>query len=734
MLEKVVVVLFFLVFSVSVDAQTISVEKGDSINLENTSAESDSALENPSGIFASVADMPLLELHNIKIPDAWKSEPAVVLSRSVEYKYHVDERIVLTFDKRVLERILLADQSAVEKYSEILFLEDEKVDVRVVKPNGTIVTNAYTHVVEKRVQSGMIDDFGFEKLISTSYNKMAVPNLQKGDVIEIIKLVRLESYWNKRLTEDIHSQYVRLQGQYPTIEQRFEIEIDDNFTLVSRAKNGASDFQTVDDGVFVLNAKPLDRYKGKSFSSYYHEAPFVKFAVFQCGSDYSKRFLGACADETTKVEHSPDDVRNAAWNRIYYSERLHLASTIVSYVTEHARLASDKDRAALAYYFFKHIALVNMQAHSIASDGFKLSNENFIETLAVAFDELNVPYEMVVLTNREFTTMSEMIMEGEMHLMLRSGKGDDVTYFYYFGALSDLQQVPAVFEGQEAYVFRCKTSKLDENQTIRQVTIPYSTYNDNISLVEHEVSLNLTDLEVTVQAKSTAAGHFKLYEAKRLLSREEIARVDCKIYKTVLQASGAELSRTSRPSVERWRRSSSWDIDEWDEKRKEDGRSALENGFNVYDYDIELLNLGWNNDSAFKYYETYATDGFLRRGGENFVLEVGKMIGNQIEVANDEYQRDVNVLVDFAKTYRNEIRVEIPEGYEAKNLQAFHYNVDNVAGSFVSSAKLEGNVVVISTEKVYKQSRLDATSWTYMTEFLDAAYHFTKQKLLLRKL
>jgi hypothetical protein len=86
------------------------------------------------------------------------------------------------------------------------------------------------------------------------------------------------------------------------------------------------------------------------------------------------------------------------------------------------------------------------------------------------------------------------------------------------------------------------------------------------------------------------------------------------------------------------------------------------------------------------------------------------------------------------RSYHNEVTVEIPEGYIVDGLEKLMYNVDNETGGFTSSAQVaEDGTLKIKTKKWYAHQYEKAEDWPKMLEFLEAAYHFTQTKILLKK-
>ena len=80
-----------------------------------------------------------------------------------------------------------------------------------------------------------------------------------------------------------------------------------------------------------------------------------------------------------------------------------------------------------------------------------------------------------------------------------------------------------------------------------------------------------------------------------------------------------------------------------------------------------------------------------------------------------------------------DIRISIPDEFEVKGLENFEFDTTSDQGAFVSTAKLDGNVFVLETQKSYDSHYGEKETWPDIVKFLNAANTFTEQKLLLKK-
>ena len=124
----------------------------------------------------------------------------------------------------------------------------------------------------------------------------------------------------------------------------------------------------------------------------------------------------------------------------------------------------------------------------------------------------------------------------------------------------------------------------------------------------------------------------------------------------------------------------------------------------------------------------------ISKAGRNYIFEMGKLIGDQIKLDQNELAtRQTNIWIPFARTIDNNIVLNIPAGYTVDGLEDLNIKVDNESGAFISTAKLEGNKLLITTQKLYKKNFDKKELWPNYIAFLEPAYKFSQSKIVLKK-
>lgn len=173
------------------------------------------------------------------------------------------------------------------------------------------------------------------------------------------------------------------------------------------------------------------------------------------------------------------------------------------------------------------------------------------------------------------------------------------------------------------------------------------------------------------------------------------------------------------------------------DKQKETFEKSTEEEyeFDVDDYKFEIKSTGrYGKKSALEMEETFTVkNNLIKKAGDKYLIEIGKMLTSQIEIDQKEKDRKNNIYMVYPRSFENEIILEIPAGYSVSGLEKLNKKVENETGGFTSSAEIKGNQLVIKTFKYYKNYYETNANWSKMIAFLDAAYQFTQEKVLLKK-
>jgi hypothetical protein len=126
-------------------------------------------------------------------------------------------------------------------------------------------------------------------------------------------------------------------------------------------------------------------------------------------------------------------------------------------------------------------------------------------------------------------------------------------------------------------------------------------------------------------------------------------------------------------------------------------------------------------------------DGLVKKAGNNYIFEIGKLLGGQIEIKPEDHVRNEDIYMAYPRQFSYTIQFDIPDGYTCEGVDRLNVKVENETGGFTSAATVKGNSLSIDIKKYYSNGYEPVANWPRMTAFLDACFEFTKVKLLLKK-
>ncbi|WP_046758710.1 DUF3857 domain-containing protein [Kordia jejudonensis] len=132
---------------------------------------------------------------------------------------------------------------------------------------------------------------------------------------------------------------------------------------------------------------------------------------------------------------------------------------------------------------------------------------------------------------------------------------------------------------------------------------------------------------------------------------------------------------------------------------------------------------------------TVETDALVEKAGNKYLFKVGDLIGQQMQLYQEK-KRVMPVENEFQRSYVRTIKINIPEGYQVKNLDDI--KIENAylrkgkkALSFLSDYELNGNVLTIIANEYYKMNIVAASEYEEYRKVINSAADFNKITLVL---
>ncbi len=688
-----------------------------------------------------------------EIPEKWKNESAVILYKNQNYDFHKFGKNV-TYTTSTRKRIKLLDKSAVKEYSEFSFSNlfkpskkiliygipikvDAKRDknnhlgIKVIKPNG------------KEIEV----DIDKELVQVDGESKIAISNLEVGDIIDYY--IYKEKPFKSTYAFGFDPVETTLSDDYPIIDFKLFFETENDFFINFKSFNGAPELKEIPNEKrsfrrYSLEASNLDKYNTSRWFFPLVEMPTYKFQVY---------FARSGKFEDMALAFLPEK-ENIIKNNVTKEEVLELYDKRfkprgeLSFIKEFLKdknFKSDSEKVKEVFYFIRHnyltryIEAFNAYEAQITYSPFEYygknpifirSDKHFIRHFTTFLKQHKISYEIVIGKKRYDGTIDDLLIEKNVNAFLKINTETPI-YIEYFGFHTTINSFSSLLEDTDAYLLSATKNKIDK---VKRGSLPSTSYLDNEDkkIINLEVVDNFSSF--SVNRENFFKGHLKKAHQKEKLLFSDYVNEDYKKYDT---KSYVERIRKKKTKAQVKKRMDALVSDQKEKLIKELESSILSeyelDDIEAYTYNIKETGR-YSFDSYFTYDESFKIeDAFIKKIGPNYMIEIGKLIGGQISLSEDEKQRTENIHMNFPRSFNNEIRLTVPDGYTVSGLDKLKKNVDNKTGAFISDAKIEDNILVVTTSKQYKNNYEPNSNWPLMVDFLEAAFQFTNEKIVLKK-
>lgn len=721
------------------------------------------------------------EFNITAVPEKWNNESAVIIGQKSEYiftrlasgkKYTTYVRI----KENVHKRIKLQDKNALESFSTFYYVtmgKDGKASYTIIKPNGKQIDVNMREAIEEDNEIPAIYRPIYYRL-GIKYFKIAIPDLEVGDIIDYTIYSTID--WDMKASGIGFTPFIfSLNNNYPTMYQHYRFTMANGMKVKFRGFNGAANLK-MDAKASVFGEKEsyvayymLDKDREKTIEERWsyelRNTPSVKFRVIMLAdNDPDSKELGMATVDRTFIDM--DDVYKRFVGAALY--RTTTVNTLVAYTTEYlvkrkaeGALKTDDDVIRETYYCLRKVFLEMYYKGPVHSELEKYMTGKKLYKKVLASEkkegekkeerEDEVRINAVVFATALRTALAGQGIQSELFVYMprRLGAWKDAVFLdeldfamkikskrknYFLEAFNNFDAFAAPYshlEATEGY-----SIGYDEPNKYYRTPGPVSTFADNLDRQEYAVNFNTAMEFMDVERTSTLQGHEKS-------SRIGIANLDRsylgKDFEKYYNPPGQKGKKKKEDEVIDIETSTGYSDPEKEERvreRKELMEKEVKSSFDLEKYgDFEMINDGRFGDSAtLKYKETFSLKKMISRAGRNYILDIGKLIGSQIKLEQNELkERKTDIWLANARTIENNITVNVPAGYSVEGLEEFNMTVDNESGAFISTAKLEGEKLLITTRKVYKKNFDRKDTWANYVAFLEPAYKFSQLKVVMKK-
>ena len=680
-----------------------------------------------------------------EIPEHLKNESAVIIYKIENYDFHkFGKKVKYTTSLR--KRVKLLDKASVEEFSEFFYEKKfytgkgrmtwskkgkNTVGIKIIKPDGReTIIDTEKDVVEVDGQT-----------------KIAISSLEKGDIIDYF-FYREEPFKSARAF-GFDPVEKTLGDKYPIMDYKLFFETENDFFINFNSYNGAPDLEEISSNKLNTRRYKLTESnipKGEYIRWFYPltEKPCYKFQVYFARSGkFEDRALAFLPEDESiiKKKVSQQEVLDLYDNRFRPDGDV----TDVSQFFKGKTFESDAHKVTTAYYYMRHFYLtrfveafyakdMNIETYPFMVYGnnvvFIQNQKQFIRHFTEFLRVQNINYEIVVGKKRYDGNLKDLLIESNIEVFIRV-ETEKPLYASFFGPHTTINEFNPLMEGTDIYLLSSTNTRIDK---VSSGTLPASSYRDNETKKNITMTIEPDFSGFNLKVINGFKGHEKSEQQYERLLFSDYTLEDHQKYKT---ERWSELFR-SRKKREKYIR----ELDALDEKlRKKQKERFKENAKSEYfvdeieDYNYQIGATGrFSLDSYFSFTESFKTkNALIKKAGPNYIIEIGKLIGGQIEISKKERVRTENIYLPYPRSYNYTIILNIPKGYNVTGLEKLTKSVDNETGAFISSAKIIDDQLIVTTSKHYKSFYEPNSNWSKMIAFLDEAKQFTNEKVLLKK-
>ncbi|MCQ2225737.1 MAG: DUF3857 domain-containing protein [Paludibacteraceae bacterium] len=678
-------------------------------------------------------DMP--EFKNYNVAEQYKNAPVVILARYQEFIGHVKVaymggQMPLRCTELYRNLIKINDNSAIRQFSTVEYMNNTQnvkqvVGIRIIKENGSIVEiNPDDYI---KISTDLKN-----RRQKNNVTKIAVPNLQKGDVLDYF-------IYEEKEINHTHERHFYLNDNAPIQQYRFHGDFDNNLMTDTwywlpdsiKAKETLNATKERDHLDFTL--KNVAKREKCMQSAPFRENPRFRF-IFASWESRSK-----CKELFPKLEYGlhrkgkeERPLINLAFSDydiafVYPKQYKNIYKGASKYISQHPGL-SDKQKADDLY---------NYLALNWLPNGYTFNDQKqFFNYFKWLLDNFKINRSYGIALDRYFGDRKEALIKSDFDRIVRLNDG--TIYNTCHNGLPCAIDKSSAFDGTEGIFYNAENkayryNSCDDYSKLIHKNIPVTPAEKNKTTIVMEVNIDKDDIHaLDVKRTVSATGTVKKNYRKQLGTYwqwDSIMRNHFGI--TTSFQEDATKSKAFITGV----------LDEWIvylNKEAFNQKEAFDNEAKEYfanhvkevkSYKIDSYGL-FEKDPAFKYNTETVVEDMVRTTNNSKIVNIGKLLDDMnLNALKKERKADITFKNTFLDSYQ--ISFKIPSGYEVMNQETFDKNITNKCGSFVSKAKVENGQLIVNVDWQINNNQFPASEWNTILEILSGFKSFTNTSVVL---
>ncbi len=735
-MPKVFTLLLFLGFAINAFTQ----QKNEEYKSDTTNLQSEMWDNAPAAFRVS------------EIPASMVNESAVIIARSYVVINWVDERVVsdlhtvtIIHDRTIWhERIKVNDKAALEKYSAmeyakgfsssytygVIRLHDSTKNyfgAKVIKPDGTEA------IVDKNEEVIINDESNTKKA------KIAISQLQTGDILDYY-IISDDVQEGRSAVKGPYAFY--LADNYPILYYYARFQLSNETGVEYLNANGAPALKQSSgengDIILGLAIRNIPKMNDSLFTSPFRQYPYIKLqykfiandeifythfkrGVIKHGSlnnDLLKKFQQLYLEESTYLNlHSVNTIKD------YFGETLKTKKTTPDSIIK--ELYNDYRYATFCDFPTNDIDVSNSINYNYANS---VSNAIYFSEVLTSVGIKNTIY---LVCSRYNNSLDNVITFSDFDALVKVTAVND--YWVAFDDIvTQLNEIPARFQGEKAITIEPQNGTAD--YITHYATVPVISDSGNVMSENISLHLDSSDKQlVQIDQTFKEGGALRHNDQKRLLLMEDMEAAFAKHLTTKNQTERLNYKKKKEHIADEYLTAFA--------KERNNSKNYFTDVITDY-YDAAPKDLisykidepALENDSTFFEFDcSFNMNNFVRKAGNNFIIEAGKLMGSLEKINDKDSTRSIDVYRECAATYNWDIIINVPENYKVKGVENFNKTITNETGSLNCTALNENSKIEIKVLLSYYHNFEQANKWSSLVHLMNATYNLSMQKLLFEK-
>lgn len=665
-----------------------------------------------------------------EVPIQWENESKVGLCKS--YKLVLENRYRrLYYNYYYHERIKLQDNSALKEYSEFSFNDSYKskglfkkvianrfVGFKVVKPDGTEFKVNVDNAVDVSIQQGRRSD---------SYNKVAIPGLEVGDIIDFFYINEVKLPLSGYSFYDFNPDYYLTRVSYPIKKQYFKLQTSKNIYVNARSVNGAPKLQLIskddDFKTYAFEDSMCVKVINNEYVNGANSLPHIKMQVFYSQSPTKPyTFLAYSSMLGDRVDFKGHlDIQDLAElsksfsvsiSKYYYATLRYIRDNYNKKTSSKAEVAKD------AYYFLReynlHVFLLRAASNqNIFSEIYEkpLNNVSSIRVLAALFVKWKVPFQMVYTVPNSISRMEDWLFVDELAPMIKVC-AEDTFLISRFSFNSLIDELPQRYSGNDGYSVKFIEKKggvVNYDNKVRPFKFHKNSAHQMQSVITIDANIkNFEDATSITYNYNVEGVHKAEWDSLVVSSFDKYNDSNVKynnyyfgrqVYTSSLKKALNNLENQQAD----FEKESAEKIEKLFQERL--GLEALK-----FD-SLNVINIGrWEENPNLDFNLNFSLSDACTDVGNGYLFPVGALIGNMLQPnLEDTIQYDFKTSGPYV--HKQELYLTIPKKYSIPDIGELKMDFENACGGIHLNAHVKSDTLLVEVREILNDQFFSKDLW-----------------------